>query len=352
MIAQNAKFGGTNNLQIDRKKLNLWSAPYRNWHYYPGFVVSAALEKELKFTMVDGPNVFRHGDTWHMLYFGYDEKGYQSCLATSKDLIHWEPAGLAMGYGKEGAFDFGGVVFAGPLYDSLDIHRAARLRMRQGRYWVTYGCYPEQGGYELGAGAQGLAWSEDGWIWRRYSENKPVFSIAGAADWENKVIYSPCVFEFDGKFWNFYNAKGIAGREQIGFATSTDLVQWKRYEGNPVIENNPNGYDALLAANPEIYRDKDHWVMFYFGASRNHPDQKVHAHTLTAFSTDLINWTVNPDPIFMAGGHPDGLDEIHAHNISFVYNRKNDTHYMFYCAVGKKGRGIGLLTSKRLVGRQ
>ncbi|MCU0645654.1 MAG: hypothetical protein MUC94_15530 [bacterium] len=336
-------------MQIDRAILDKWSAPYRNWHYYPDFVVSASLEKDLNFTMVDGPNVFRHGDEWRMFYFGYDDTGYQSCLATSDDLIHWEPKGLVMSYGKAGAFDYGGVVFVGPLFDSFNMSQSPRLKKWQGKYWVMYGCYPQQGGYELGPGAQGLAWSKDGLKWQRHSADTPVLSIEGAAEWENRVIYSPCIIEHEGKFWNFYNAKGVAGREQIGFATSTDLIHWKRHDGNPVINNNPGGYDALLAANPEIYWDKDHWLMFYFGASRNNPDKKVHAHSLMAFSLDLIHWTVHPEPIFMAGGHPDGLDEIHAHNISLVYNEKNDTHYMFYCAVGKKGRGIGLLTSKSLV---
>jgi len=31
-----------------------------------------------------------------------------------------------------------------------------------------------------------------------------------------------------------------------------------------------------------------------------------------------------------------------------VYNPKNDTYYMYYCAVGNAGRGIGLITSKPL----
>jgi len=347
--SQSIKSNKSSEMQIDKARIDKWSAPYRNWHYYPDFVVSTSLEKDLNFTMVDGPNVFRHNDEWHMFYFGYDEKGYQSCLAASKDLIHWEPKGLVMSYGKEGAFDYGGVVFVGPLYDSFVVNQAPRLKKWQGKYWVMYGCYPKQGGYELGAGTQGLAWSEDGLKWHRHSEDTPVLSIENAAEWENRVIYSPCIIEHGGKFWNFYNAKGVAGREQIGFTTSTDLIHWQRYERNPVIKNNPDGYDELLAANPEIYWDKDHWAMFYFGASRNNPDKKVHAHSMMAFSLDFVHWTVDPEPILMAGGHPDRLDETHAHNISLVYNEENDTYYMFYCAVGERGRGIGLLTSRLLV---
>ena len=45
---------------------------------------------------------------------------------------------------------------------------------------------------------------------------------------------------------------------------------------------------------------------------------------------------------------PSGLDKTYAHKISLVYNPGNGTFYMFYCAVGDKGRGIGLITSKPL----
>jgi hypothetical protein len=62
----------------------------------------------------------------------------------------------------------------------------------------------------------------------------------------------------------------------------------------------------------------------------------------------LQHWTANPEPLYKAGGHPGGLDKTYAHKISLVYNPKNETFYLYYCAVGVKGRCIGLITSKRL----
>jgi hypothetical protein len=72
---------------------------------------------------------------------------------------------------------------------------------------------------------------------------------------------------------------------------------------------------------------------------------------MAAFSDDLYQWTVDPDPIYQAGGHPSGLDSKYAHKISLVWNPANQTYYMFYCAVGDNGRGIGLITSKPLGAR-
>jgi hypothetical protein len=81
-------------------------------------------------------------------------------------------------------------------------------------------------------------------------------------------------------------------------------------------------------------------MMFFFGVG------KGGAHIMAAFSRDLRHWTVHPEPLYKAGGHPGGLDKQYAHKISLVYNPRNETFYLYYCACGNKGRGIGLITSK------
>ena len=40
-----------------------------------------------------------------MFYTGYDGQGYRTGVAASRDLVHWEERGVAMGFGKVGAFD-------------------------------------------------------------------------------------------------------------------------------------------------------------------------------------------------------------------------------------------------------
>ena len=69
---------------------------------------------------------------------------------------------------------------------------------------------------------------------------------------------------------------------------------------------------------------------------------------MAAFSRDLLHWTVDPEPLYKAGDNPSGLDKKYAHKISLVWNPKNETFYLYYNAVGEKGRGIGLITSKPL----
>ncbi len=326
---------------IDPVTLDQWAQPFRNWHYYPDYVIPPNPPDGLGFHMVDTPLVWQKGDEWRMFYTGFDGKGYQTALAISRDLIHWEPKGLVMGYGKEGAFDYGGLSFGGPLFESYDLKAPRTLKKWNEKYWILYGCYPKQGGYEIRPGAQGLAWSEDGETWHRASEDRPILSIEGAAEWEKDCIYEPWLVEHEGKFYNFYNAAN-GNMEQMGFAESTDLVNWTRFPGNPVVRNRPGGYDQEFCSDGKVFRDGDHWIMIYFGVGHGG------AHIMAAFSRDLIHWTSHPEPLYKAGGNPSGLDKQYAHKVSLVYRPEDDTFFMFYCAVGPKGRGIGLLTSKPL----
>ncbi len=325
---------------IDAETVARWSAPYRGWHYHPDHVIPPSPEDGLRFKMTDCPLVWRHGGEWRMFYTGFDGKGYQTALATSDDLVHWKPKGLVMGYGEPGTFDHGGMAYTAALFESYDIRGPRTLKKWDGKYWALYSCYPKQGGYEIRPGAEGAAWSEDGETWRRASATRPILSVEGAADWEKDCIYAPWLLEHDGHFWNFYNA-ARGSIEQMGIVTSTDMLHWSRYEGNPIVRNGgPESYDEKFCSDGKVLRDGDHWIMFYFGVG------KGGAHIMAAYSRDLWHWTKDPEPLYKAGGNPSGLDKKYTHKISLAYDKASDTYYMFYCAVGEKGRGIGLITSK------
>ncbi|MBI2425860.1 MAG: hypothetical protein HYV27_23750 [Candidatus Hydrogenedentes bacterium] len=331
-------------MAIDPETLAAWAAPYRNWHYYPNFVIPAkpAIPGHEAFYNTDVPTVYRvPGDAaWHMSFIAFDGKGYNSFVAKSDDLIHWRDYRLAMGFGPEGAFDRGGSVLGAYLYTDYDLWGARELKPRDGTFWSLYGAYPRQGGYELRPGYEGLAFSTDGLHWQR-AQDTPILSVhdADCGAWERDCIYQPWLVEHDGQFYNFYNA-AQGGREQTGLAISTDLRVWRRFEKNPVLRTREGGFDADFASDPKVFRDGDHWTMIYFGVGRGH------AHIMAAFSRDLKTWTAHPEPLYQAGGHPKGLDKEHAHKISLVYEKASDTFYMYYCAANRAGRGIALLTSR------
>ncbi len=333
--------------EIDAETVKRWSAPYRNWHYHPAHVIPAKPDVKgfEKVHMTDVPTVYqRPGDKkWHMTFIGFDGKCYQSFVAESDDLVHWTNPRVAMGYGPKDSFDHGGVVLGAFLYEDYDIKAPRTLRKKGGNYYSLYGAYPRQGGYELRPGYEGVASSEDGLSWKR-AKDAPILSVhqEDCGAWEKDCIYQPWLVEHEGRFLNFYNA-ARGHIEQIGLALSDDLLHWRRHGRNPVIPNGPKGsYNEKFSSDGKVFRDGDHWVMFFFGVGRGG------AHIMTAFSRNLRDWTADPEPLYKAGGNPSGLDKKYAHKISLVWNPGNKTYYMFYNAVGNKGRGIGLITSKAL----
>jgi predicted GH43/DUF377 family glycosyl hydrolase len=336
---------------IDTNMVEEWSAPYRGWHYYPDHVIPARpnIKGFEKIRSTDVPTVFQlPGDKkWYMTFIGFDGNGYQSFVAESDDLILWTNMRLAMGYGPEGSFDYGGVVLGAFLYKDYDIKAPRTLKKHKGKYFSLYGAYPRQGGYELRPGYEGVASSDDGITWQR-AKKEPILSVhqPDCATWEKDCIYQPWLLEHHGKFYNFYNAAN-GDTEQIGLALSDDMLEWRRYKHNPVIPNGPGrgegSYNQKFSSDGKVFRDKDHWTQIFFGVGRGG------AHIMIAFSPDLYHWTIDPDPIYKNGGNPSGLDKKYAHKISLVWNPENETYYMFYNAVGNMGRGIGLITSKLIL---
>ena len=351
MCAMAATGSAEESMAIEAKTIKKWSAPYRGWHYHSDHVIPAKpkIKGFENVRSTDVPTVFQlpGDDKWYMSFIGFNGQGYLSFVAESDDLVNWRNMRLAMGFGKEGEFDFGGCVIGAYLYEDYDIKARRTLKQRDGTYWTLYGCYAKQGGYEIDPGYEGVASSADGLIWTR-AKDEYILSVhePDVGDWEKDCIYQPWLVEHEGRFYNFYNAKKMPEWiEQMGLATSDNILDWKRHSANPVIRVTPGGYDEKFVSDGKVFWDSDHWVMFYFGVG------KGRAHIMAAFSLDLENWTVDPEPLYKAGGNPSGLDKKHAHKISLVWNPENETYYMFYNAVGDQGRGIGLITSKPLAQR-
>lgn len=333
--------------ELDRATIDRWSAPYRGWHHYPEYVIPAKpkIPGHENFHSTDVPCVYQlpgMPEKWFMSFIAFNGQGYNSFVAESTNLVDWTHFRLAMGFGPPNEFDHGGTVIGAYLYESYDIKAARVLKAREGKYWTLYGCYPRQGGYELRPGYEGVAVSQDGRTWRR-AKDAPILAVQDpdCAEWEKDCIYQPWLVEHRGRFFNFYNAAN-GGLEQTGLAFSTDLLNWMRYPANPVVGIRPGGFDSEFASDPKVFWDGDHWTMFYFGVGRGG------AHIMVAFSRDLVHWTAHPEPLYKAGDHPGGLDRQYAHKISLVYEPRTETFYMYYCACGPQGRGIGLITSKPL----
>jgi beta-xylosidase len=177
-----------------------------------------------------------------------------------------------------------------------------------------------------------------------WEAGEPILHPEDGAEWERGGLYKPCLLRDNGTFYLFYNAKdrtNSSWHEQTGVATSTDLKNWKRYEGNPIIRNGGSGsFDEHFASDPCVLRNGPEWAFFYFGLDRNGV-----ARDLVATGPDLLHATKHSAPLIDVG--PRGsYDDRYAHKPSIVSS--DGDLYHFYCAVGgnPQVRGIAVARSR------
>lgn len=299
-----------------------YSTPYK---YALPVITGSGIPNRFDCKAVDCPFVFFHQGKFQMLYVCFDGYGYQTALAESGDLLHWNFKALVLRREDHVGWDKVGAAGTWILKESDDIRAVPTLKKVDGRYWMVYHAYPEPG-YEEGAASIGLAWCDDEALTRWHRLDKPVFTCTGGAEWEKGGLYKACILADRGKYLLFYNAKNTtysAWAEQTGMAVSADLTHWNRDKGNPVLKVANGGWDSVFCSDPCVLRDGDRWLMFYFGFDGRHAQEGL------AVSEDLRTWNKCPYPILRHGSKGE-LDEIHAHKPSVL--TYNHTLYHFYCA--------------------
>lgn len=300
---------------------------------------------------IDCPSIFRKDGKWIMSYLIYDGRGYETWLAESKDLLHWETKGCIMSFSSDSTrWDWNQK--AG--YVSLQDYKwggSYELEPFDGKYWMSY-IGGNTKGYEAGVLSIGIAYTDQNPAivheWKYL--DKPVLAPTDkdVSWWENSTQYKSTVIHDKEKltghpFVMYYNARGDSinpgrGAERIGMAVSDDMKTWERFMKDPVINHHKG-----ISGDPYIQKIGDLYVMFYFGAFWN--KQRSNAFNRFACSYDLVHWTdwtgedlINPTEPY---------DELFAHK-SFVV-KWNGVVYHFYCAVNKQEqRGIAVATSKDL----
>src|SRR5262245_14291905 len=300
---------------------------------------------------VDCPNVFRQGDKWYMTYVSIKDKvGYETLLAQSDDLLNWKTLGAVLPFSEEGWDQWqadGSVALVDPTWGG-----SCELQQYDGKYWMSYFGGSKQG-YETDPLSMGIAWTttpDKPVAWQRL-DNNPVLtpSDADARPFEQKTMYKSQVLwdkaaTLGHPFVMYYNGKeGGSGKwtERIGMAVSDDMLHWKRYGAEPVIDNlkGISGDPQIVRLNGKPLGIDDVWVMFYFGAF-----WRPGAFDTFACSRDLVHWTKWTGTDLIASSEP--WDKTFAHKPWVL--KHNGVVYHFYCAVGNEGRAIALATSEDL----
>lgn len=289
---------------------------------------------------VDCPSVFRYHEKWYMFYIVFDHKnGYETWLAYSDDLLHWETQGRILSFRNATWDQYQAAGFVA-LQDTTWGGTYA-LGKHDDKYWLSYvgGALK---GYETDPLSIGMAWTSDpakAVPWERLPEPVLQPGEPDARDFETVTLYKSNVIYDPEKrlgkpFVMYYNGKDDSSTERIGMAVSEDMVSWKRHGDGPVIDQGSG-----ISGDPQITRIDDVWVMFYFGAF-----WQPKAFDTFACSYDLEQWTNWKGPHLIEPSEP--WDDKYAHKPWVI--KHDNVVYHFYCAVGNEGRVIALATSRPL----
>lgn len=303
---------------------------------------------------IDCPSVFKKGKNWYMTYVVFDGRGYETWLANSKDLLHWKTLGKILSFGdtsnKENS-NWDANQKAGYIaLQDYNWEGSYQLQKFNKKYWMSYIGGKEKG-YETGKLSIGIASTNKNittaHLWQPFAD--PVLSMSDidVRWWENKKLFKSSIIWDKQKtlghpFVMYYNANGDTSSntpkwrwfERIGMAVSDDMMNWQRYQTDPVVH-----HKIGITGDGVIQKMGNVWVMFYFGAFW---EGRKDAFNRFACSYDLVNWTDwNGDDLIKSS---EPFDAKFAHK-PFVVKWKGVV-YHFYCAVDNKDhRGIAVATS-------
>jgi predicted GH43/DUF377 family glycosyl hydrolase len=270
---------------------------------------------------VDCPYVFQHDGRFYMTFVAYDGVGYQTGLASSANLVDWKKEGAILRRDPSSEIRRYNVAMNWILREN-ELHAPGRLKRVGGEFLGVYHAYPNNG-LESGAAIIGLTRSRD---LRHWECSEPILRAEDGAAWEHGGLYKPCLVEYEGTYYLFYNAKDKTDgswHEQSGVATSKDLKKWTRYEGNPILRNGGAGaMDENFASDPCVLKNGSEWAFFYFGL-----DAKYAARDLVATGPDLFHPAKCPGALIDVG--PKGsVDSQFAHKPSMIAWKGDLYHLM------------------------
>jgi len=161
------------------------------------------------------------------------------------------------------------------------------------RMWYS-GRNPENPGYGW---MVGLADSPDGLSWTKYAGN-PLFGVGDPGEWD-EMYRGQAAYLKEGGTYKMWFSGGNDQHWQTGYATSADGLAWSFYGSNPVLPSGPSGtWDEGESDGPSVILEGGTYKMWYHGCNADFSACNVGYAT----STDGIDWNkVSENPVLVPG---------------------------------------------------
>ena len=172
-----------------------------------------------------------------------------------------------------------------------------------------------QGGHS-GINHIGYATSLNGFTWLKHGI---ALSTGGPGVWDSSSISLGSVLWNGTAYLMWYTGtNGIRHPGgSVGFAVSTDGLNWVKYSGNPVLTPSVLGNDQMYIAAPYVIKLELTYNMWYTGKSSASPTvNKI----LYATSFDGIKWSKWPSPVLTPSTDPTAWDSSGVYSPSVIWN--------------------------------
>ncbi len=195
------------------------------WACYESYVVEPSLDSEMANTAGNlyAPEILVENGTYKMWYGAQSATGHDAIhFATSADGVHWTKYGVVIPTG---------------IYNHVNDPSVVRVN---NTYYMYYSVAPEDEMDQVWC-----ATSQDCLFW--IIRGSVILPAAAQTEWDSlkvgrpSVLYQDGIFKmwFDGTQRDVSDPKAVApgtGRH-VGFANSTDGLNWVKYTANPVFNN-------------------------------------------------------------------------------------------------------------------
>ena len=266
--------------------------------------------------------VLYHDGMFHMFRNGF--RGFpaesQVGYVTSPDGFAWTKQG------DEPVFKTSEVAYA-----KIAMYASSALVMEDGT-WVIY-FYTWDSSSFPGSSVIGRASASSPagpWV----ADPEPVLNPGAKGEWDAQQVLAPHVIQTAVGYVMYYSGTNASGAQRIGMATSTDGVQWTKYndpatveapyvESDPVLQPGESGaWDMGWVHQPRVLQTTDGWAMIYRGTKATDGNSMALG---IATSTDGIHWVRSAsNPVFKPTQIPRSR-QFWFHSVLFV----NDTYYLF-----------------------
>jgi predicted GH43/DUF377 family glycosyl hydrolase len=222
------------------------------------------------------PSVVRAGGTFYNLYSGFDGRIWRSGLALSPDGATWEKQGVVLSPDPS-TWESDYIAANGAL-----LHDAEQFL-----YWYQAG--------QRGRTRIGLAVSADARSWRKHPA--PVLDPGAEGAWDESGIGDPYVIRCGEFYYLYYLGQNRRGVQRLGLARSQDGIHWQKSAGNPILDTGvPGAFDELGLGEPAVFLAGGRFYMLYTG--RGSREQR---RIGWAESSNGVDWEKDPSAPLLEG---------------------------------------------------